>query len=413
MGNSGSQLFVVQASGRDQPGLVQEITGLLATAGCNIVDIEQTVIRGLFSIVMLVESPDAFDRDPISYFRGLYRPIAEKTGLLIGVDPYSEGRRKGEKSYGVLTIIGKDRPGIVHSLANFMADSGVNIHKIKMISRGELIAMEMLVDISEVYNPHNQIRWHEFRKSLQNTCEAIETSHIFQLEGSFDQEKKLIVFDMDSTLVDGETINRIAEETGFGDRVAELTRQAMEGKMEFRQALRERVKLLKGVKFETLEMIADSLELTPGAAELVHALKTMGYKIALISGGFTIFTDKIKQKLGLDYAFGNKLVVRDGVLTGEVVENLIIDGQKKGEILQWLASVEKISPEQIVAVGDGDNDRFMLENAGLGIGFQPKEILKQYSDGILTKNLFGILYCLGLPDKKISQLTEASKKTTK
>ncbi|MHA1733869.1 MAG: phosphoserine phosphatase SerB [Promethearchaeota archaeon] len=406
------RMFVVQASGRDGPGLVQKVTGILARGGYNIVDIEQTVIRGLFSIVMLVEPPPGQGEGPVELqgLREEYKGVARETGLLVDVVPYSEGRRRGEKENAILTIIGKDRPGIVHSLSEFMASHGANIHKIKMIARGDLIAMEMRVDVSDFARGGNQALLFEFRKALQDSCEELGLSHVFQLEGKFEREKKLIVFDMDSTLVDGETINRIAEETGFGEQVAELTRRAMEGELPFREALKERVKMLRGVKYEVLERIADSLELTPGAAELVDALKTMGYKLALISGGFTVFTEKMKEKLKLDYAFGNKLVIENGVLTGEVDENLIIDGKKKGEIIQWLATVEKISPDQIVAVGDGDNDRFMLENAGLGIGFRPKDVLKAHSDGILSQNLFGILYCLGLPDKKIDQLAKKAKK---
>ncbi|GAB4305424.1 MAG: phosphoserine phosphatase SerB [Promethearchaeota archaeon] len=403
-----TRVLVVWASGRDQPGLVERVTRPLAQKNCNIVDIEQTVVRGLFSIVMLVEVPDEFEGDPVEQLRRDYAENFKDSALIVNVDPYVEGRRRTEKVEASLTVLGRDRPGIVNALSRLMASFSVNILRVKMISRGELIAMRMDVDLSDLQSPGNSSKMYQFKERLRATCDELDVSHVLQVGTSKIVEKKLIVFDMDATLVEGETIVRIAHETGFQEEVERLTREAMEGKMDFVEALKARVKLLKGVKLSTLEAIADDLKLTPGAQELIQTLKAMGFKIALISGGFSLFTEHLKEKLGLDYAFGNKLVVEDGVLTGEVDENLIIDAKKKGEILRWLAKVERISPEQIVAVGDGSNDRFMLENAGLGIGFEPKEVLKKISDGVLSKNLFGLLYCLGLPEKKLRRLSSGN-----
>lgn len=402
--------FVVLASGQDKPGLVELVTGALADRGCNIIDIEQSVVRGLFIITLLVDPPPAFQEDPVPVFQATYDALAGDVGLVVHVSPYHAGRRQLEANTAVLTILGKDRPGIVYGLAKFLAHHDVNIQRTKMISRGELIAMEMELDVAPLLGERGLTgapALPVFRKALQDHCEGEEIGHIFQLRDVYDKEKKVIVFDMDATLVNGETINHIARCTPHHAEVARITEQAMRGELDFRAALKARVRLLEGVPYAELERIAQQIELNPGAIELVDALKKMGYKIALISGGFTVFTEQIKTRLGLDYAFGNKLVVgEDGVLTGEVNENLIVDGEKKGEILQWLARVEQISPEQIVAVGDGNNDRFMLQNAGLGIGFEPKEILKQSTDGVLSRNLFGILFCLGIPDKKLREFVE-------
>jgi phosphoserine phosphatase len=188
-----------------------------------------------------------------------------------------------------------------------------------------------------------------------------------------------------------------------GEKVKEITEKAMEGKIGFKQALKERARLLKGLDIKVLEAIADNLEITPGAEELVNTLKALGYKIALISGGFTYFVNKIKARLGIDYAYANKLVITEGKLTGEV-EEPIIDERRKGELIRRLAKEENLLMEEVVSVGDGANDRLMLRNSGLGIALNPKEALRKIADGVLTKeNLVGMLYCLGAPEEKIRE----------
>ena len=183
--------------------------------------------------------------------------------------------------------------------------------------------------------------------------------------------------------------------------VKEITTRAMNGALEFKEALKQRVQLLKGLPVAKLKLLIDSIKLTPGAEELISTLRSMGYKIGVISGGFSFFTDHLKHQLQLDYVFANELEVENGVVTG-TIKGDIIDAEKKGEILKQIAQLEKISVDQIVAVGDGSNDRFMLRNAGLAIGFNPKEILKDYSDGIITSdNISGLLYFLGVPDTSV------------
>jgi len=193
-------------------------------------------------------------------------------------------------------------------------------------------------------------------------------------------------------------IDELARTAGVDRVVEEITTKAMNGAMDFKEALKERVKLLKGLPVEKLELLTNSIKLTPGAEELIAALRTMGYKIAVISGGFSFFTDYLKNRLNLDYVFANELEIENGIVTG-TIKGEIIDAEKKGELLKQIADIEGIPVDQIVAVGDGSNDRFMLSNAGLAIGFNPKEILKDYSDGVITSdNISGLLYFLGIPD---------------
>ncbi|MEM3593346.1 MAG: phosphoserine phosphatase SerB [Candidatus Jordarchaeaceae archaeon] len=396
MKNNPTKLVIVTAIGRDRPGLVSTLTNVIAEVNANIVDVEETVLRGLFAMFMIVDiglatvSADELKNRLIK--KGL------EVGLQVTLEPYVEGRRKSEKELALITILGKDRPGIVAKTSTLLGNYNINIEKIRMIARGEIIAMEMLVDLSDLKIPLERVRI-----ELQNLCETLGVGVILQRENVYQKSKKLIVFDMDSTLVDEETIDEIAKIAGVGEKVKEITARAMNGEIDFAEALRERVRLLKGLEVKHLEEIAKNMHLTPGAEELIRSLKSMGYKIALISGGFTYFTDRLKEKLGLDYAFGNKLIIKNGVLTGEV-EEPIIDGKKKADIIQWLSEIEGISRDEIVAVGDGANDQFMLSKVGLGIAFNAKQVLKQVADGVIAqKNLLSILYALGLPDKELEK----------
>jgi phosphoserine phosphatase len=237
------------------------------------------------------------------------------------------------------------------------------------------------------------------RGDLKAECEKLGLDVVVQSLDKSRKERRLIVFDMDSTIVDFETINQMASFAGVDREVEEITMRAMNGELDFEEALRSRVRLLKGTPEGALEEIAKNIQLTPGSEELIHHLKEVGYKTALISGGFTYFTDILKERLGFDYTFANVLEIRDGVLTGEI-EGEIIDGAAKGRIVNDLAGLEGISSDGVVAVGDGANDCLMIQNAGLGVAFNAKEILKKVSDGSLSKeNLIGLLNVLGLADK--------------
>jgi phosphoserine phosphatase len=213
------------------------------------------------------------------------------------------------------------------------------------------------------------------------------------------KEKRLVVFDLDSTLIETEIIDELAKEAGVEKEVQELTRKAMNGEFSFREALEQRIKLLKGLPVEVLERIYSKIEFTEGARELISALKRAGYKVALVSGSFTYFTNRIKEELGLDYAFGNELEIVDGKLTGRI-KGRIIDAQEKAKIIEEIAKREGISMDKVVAVGDGANDKIMIEKAGLGIAFNAKQVLKEIADGSISKeNLIGLAGILKLPSE--------------
>lgn len=392
-----SDFALITATGKDKPGLIAEITGVVARANVNIVDIEAFSMRGLFAIFMIVDCRAAVT--PVGSLRAQLLDIGNKIGLDIAMEPYIAGRRRADKKLVLLTTLGKDRPGIVAKVSKFLSEKNANIERIRMNAYGDLNAMEITADVRDISSG-----FEDFRTGLEDVCGEVGQDVVAQTEDVFRRPKRLIVFDVDSTLIDVEVIDKLAEAAGVGDKVREITEKAMNGKIAFKQALRERAKLLKGLSVETLDAIANSIEIKPSAEELVSTLKALGFKTALISGGFSYFVDRIKERLGIDYAYSNKLVIKDGKLTGEV-EEPVIDEKRKGELIGELAKKENLLREEIVAVGDGANDRFMLSNSGLGIAINPKDVLKKVADGVITKeNLRGMLYCLGAPEKKLREL---------
>ena len=393
---------VITATGKDKPGLTTKITELIANANGNIVDIEAFSMRGLFAIFMIVDCHVM----SISFenLRMQLMEMGKRIGLDVNIEPLLFGRRKSGKKLVLLTTLGKDRPGIVAAVSRFLSKNKANIERIRMIAYGELNAMEILIDINNITIPIE-----DFKEALSKECKKVGQDVVFQKDTVFRRPKRLIVFDVDGTLIDAEMIDELAKVAGVGGEVSEITSRAMNGEIDFKQALKERVRLLKGLPVTVLDSIVENLDVTPGAEELILALKALGYKVALISGGFTQFVEKIKEKLGIDYVYANKLVIDDGKLTGEVVEP-IIDAERKAELMREIAEKENLLMEQVVAVGDGANDRFMLQNSGLGIALSPKAVLQKVASGVITKdNLAGILYCLGAPEEKLKELVSNKK----
>ncbi|MGQ9645626.1 MAG: phosphoserine phosphatase SerB [Thermodesulfobacteriota bacterium] len=385
-------LYVVSVIGEDQMGLVSKVTQILFRKGLNIIDIEQTVIHSQFTMVLLVQP--VRPRIRLSQLRNELQELAKKRKMNITLTPLGEfkGLRLAEtKKPYVLTIVGSDRPGVVAAVSSSLAKHRCNIERIKMIARGEFLGMEMWIDLRDA-------NFSLLREDLSAVARKTGMDIIVQPESTYKKRKKVIVFDMDSTIVDGEIIDEMAKLAGVGEKVAAITERGMSGKIDYAQSLRTRVSLLKGLPLRSLEPLARTLKLTKGSEELISALKEMGFKVGLISGGFSYFTDILRKKLGFDYAFGNKLEVKKGRLTGRV-QGRIIDAQRKAQIMDEICRREGVTCEEVVAVGDGSNDRIMVANAGLGIAFNAKEILKKVADGTITRNhMKGVLYCLGITD---------------
>jgi phosphoserine phosphatase len=391
-GTPTDDLWVISFTGRDRPGLIRDILEEPKLQNVNIVDMDQRVMQGIFvmSVVADFRSAKVNVQELNDWFLENARSLdVEVTFFSLG---QARGRRPSKKSLHVVTILAKDRVGIIHDVAEVAARNMVNVERALVTARGDLISIEFLMDFAGCVND-------DCRALIKRDCERLGLDVVIQDLFHSLKEKRLIVFDMDMTIVDFEIINRLASFAGVDEQVKAITERAMNGEMDFKESLSQRVRLLKGMPLATLQEIAADLQLTPGSEELLHHLKHVGYKIALISGGFTYFTDVLKERLGFDYAFANELEIKDGVLTGEI-KGEIIDAEAKGRIIYRLAELEKISPDSIVAVGDGANDCLMIKNAGLGVAFNAKEVLKKVSDGTLSReNLLGLLNVLGLAEK--------------
>ncbi len=384
-------LWVISFIGRDRPGLIRDILREPASRKVNIVDMDQRMMRGIF--VMSVVADFGCASITPADLEAWFSKAAPDLGIdftFLPIEHYVKERRSRKDLY-VVTILARDRVGIIMDVASVAAKKNINIEKAMVTARGELISIEFLIDFAgcDVAS---------CKEDLKKECERLGLDVVIQDLSRSRKEKRLILFDMDMTIVDFEIINKLASFVGVDDEVKAITERAMKGEMDFKESLRQRVRLLKGTPVSTLKAIASDLQLTPGSEELIHHLKQLGYKIALISGGFTYFTDVLKERLGFDYTFANELEINDGVLTGEIKGD-IIDAEAKGRIVYRLAELEKISPDNIVAVGDGANDCLMIKNAGLGVAFNAKEILKKVSDGTISReNLLGLLNVLGIAD---------------
>jgi phosphoserine phosphatase len=383
-------LIAISVHGEDRPGLVHAVSKVLASCNANIVDIEQTVLQGIFAMFIVAEAGD------LDCVEKKMQKLMEEFGVKITLSSFDRKKAKEKKLY-VINVIGKDRIGIVRDITGVLLNFGINIERTSLTARDKLISIEFLVDIGNADIT-------KLRKELLKEGEKLGLDIVIQDYQIASKEKRLIVFDLDSTLIEAEIIDELAKEAGVEREVKELTRRAMNGEMSFKEALQERVKLLKGLPVEVLERIYSRIEFTEGAKELISALKRAGYKIAVVSGSFTYFTNKIKEELGIDYAFGNELEIVDGKLTGRVVGR-IIDAEEKARIVEEIAKKEEIKIENVVAVGDGANDRIMIEKAGLGIAFNAKEVLKEIADGSISKsNLIGLASVLKLPSEFTKRL---------
>jgi phosphoserine phosphatase len=270
-----------------------------------------------------------------------------------------------------VTVVGYDKPGIVAGITSAVAEVNGNIKSIRASTLSDLFVMSMVVDISRI-----SCSKEELIKRLKEKALEMGIGIAIEDEEGRSKAKKLIAFDMDGTILEAEAIDEIAKRAGVQERVAELTRRAMNGEVDFEYALKERVRLLKGLPIKVIEEVAEKLPISKGAEEVVKTLKSMGFITVLITGGFDVVAKKVAERLGFDYWFANKLGVKDGKLNGEV-EVLVSGGGSKLELLKRVAEAHGIDLEECVAVGDGANDLLVLEKVGLGIGFKPKPVVEE------------------------------------
>lgn len=384
--------ILVGVHGPDAPGISAGLMKLLAEADVEIYDIEQIVVRGRLTLNVLigVSGEKATIRDLLffGWERGLHVEFEVVDDTPTPARPMS-----------VVTVIGmRVRPDDFGAVASAIAEGGGNIDRIFRLSRYPVVSYELLIGNGDF----DRIRENLVRAAAERPIDVA-----FQREGLERRAKRMVVMDVDSTLIQNEVINLLAREAGVEDRVAELTQLALTGEVDFEGALRERVGLLKGLDQTAITRVHENITLTSGARTFVRTLKRLGLVTAIVSAGFTRFTDVLAADLGIDYSLSNTLEMIDGELTGELVGEFV-DGARKATFLKTIAEAEGIPLSQVVAVGDGANDLEMLATAGLGIAFNAKPIVNERADtAISVPYLDAILFTMGIRRQHVEDADEA------
>jgi phosphoserine phosphatase len=398
---SSSQLHI-HISAQDRPGILAETLAFIVETGWNVVDIKQFVFNGLLNLSILL---DGCDESRILPLREALSAYAEKMNFKATVYPWETATRP-DAPYGhrsVVTLLCESMPSAGFlEITQIFADLDINILRIEQLDSGDVHALEFIIGTREAHSSE------EVLNALVKFKENYGVDIAVQEETYFRRNKRLIVLDADMTFLQCEVIDELGKLAGVGQEMATITHQAMSGEIDFKSALLKRVKLLKGLPVESLHQLSNSLPLTPGAESLVKILRHLGYKIALVSGGFQFFIDKIRDSYGLDYGIANQLKIENGKVTG-ALEGQIIDAEAKERTLVSLAEKEGFSLRQVVAVGDGANDIKMLARAGLGIAFNAKPIVQRQAQASINQSdLRLILYFLGINGKDLQELDELS-----
>ena len=382
-------------TGLDAPGITAALTQVLSNTQIELLDIEQVVVHGQLTLCLLVNLD--LESEPGEAVLKELLFCARKLDQELSYRSVPEIKPKKDKRRYVLTVMA-DRvtAGVMHQISSLLAMHDANIENIRRLSHCELSSLEIALSILE-----SQVL--TLKSALLKQLSQNSVDIALQRESLTRRNKRLVVLDMDSTLIQAEVIDEIARMHGVEAQVGRITHQAMHEGLDFAQSLEQRVKLLEGFETLRLEQLVRDLKLTPGARELVRVLKSLGYQIGIISGGFEQAAFYLKEQLGLDFAYANKLEEYDGRLTGRVT-GPIVDATRKADLLDIIAQSKYIPLEQTIAIGDGANDALMLAKAGLGIAYHPKAILRKSADTTISfGGLERILYLLGIHAREIHE----------
>lgn len=403
-----SEVILISITGRDRKGLDAKFTGILAEYDVNILDIGQAVIHEHISLGILAEIPDSKDFSRIfkdMLFEG-YNMGLKVDFKSVDVDNYEKWVHAHGKERRIITLLGRTLSAQqISAVSTVIAENGLNIDNISRLTGRISLKKSQnnpraCVQLSVSGTPHDIL---DMRRRFMEISQSAEIDISFHVDNIYRKNRKLVVFDMDSTLIQAEVIVELAKLAGVGDEVDRITESAMRGEIDFKESFRQRVALLKGLKEEQLIKLTKELPLTDGADLVAKTLKNLGYKLGILSGGFRFVGEYLKDRLNFDYVYANELDVEDGVVTGRVVGD-IVDGEMKAILLKQLAQKENIALEQTIAVGDGANDLPMISLAGLGVAFNAKPIVRQKtSNAISSVGLDGLLYLIGIHDREITE----------
>jgi phosphoserine phosphatase len=375
---------------------------------CDILDISQSVIHDNLNLGLLARTPIVCK---LNYIKSEILPSIDAFAVKVRFQEISEKsyshwvEQQGKPRHIVTLLSRRVTAEHIAKVSAVTVKHQLNIDKITRLSgRVPLDRMEnsirSCVELSLRGVP-NQLD--KFRSSLLEMSSEMEVDIAYQEDNIFRRNRRVVVFDMDSTLIDSEVIDELAKETEAGDKVSKITAAAMRGEIDFKESFGQRLRFLEGLDESILEKVFHRLNLTEGAEDLMSTLKLLGYKTAILSGGFDYFASRIQKKLGIDYVYANKLEILDGKVTGNI-SGTIVDGERKAILLREIADGENVSLEQVIAVGDGANDLPMLSIAGLGIAFRAKPLVKATAKQSISKvGLDGILYLMGISDRDTSR----------
>lgn len=401
--------LLIRITGHDRPGLTYALATILARYDARILDVGQAVIHDGLALGILIEMTETLRSSALltdllleAHKLGVEVKFSASSSAEYGEWVHAQARRRF-----IITLLG---PAItaahVAEVSGVISANGLNIDRIDRLSSRTPLDRDasterFCVEFTATAAAPIDVDEDRVRTGLAAITQSGEVDVAFQHDSIFRRNRRLVAFDMDSTLIQGEVIDELAKLAGAGDEVRAITESAMRGELDFQQSFRRRVSLLKGLPESALQQVVEGIPLTNGAERLVSTLRRLGYKTAILSGGFTFFGRVLQERLGIDHLHANTLDVKDGVVTGEVVPP-IIDGAGKAERLRALAAREGLSLEQCIAVGDGANDLPMLRCAGLGIAFRAKPVVRSSAgQSISSMGLDGILYLIGVRDRDI------------
>ena len=400
--------ILIRITGQDRPGLTTSVMEILALYNAHILDIGQADIHSTLSLGILIRIDNMHSGQVMKEL--LFK--ADELNVNIGFTPISDDEyeswvnRQGKNRF-ILTVIGRTLSAKqIAAATKIIADQGLNIDSILRLTGRMSIKkpernVRACIEFSLRGTPADR---EQMQATLMQMASEQEIDFSFQRDDMYRRMRRLICFDMDSTLIQTECIDELAARAGVGDQVKAITERAMRGEIDFKESFAERVALLKGLDSRVMQEIAEEMPITEGVDRLMSVLKRCGYKIAILSGGFTYFGEYLRRRYGIDYVYANELEVGDdGKLTGRYIGD-IVDGKRKAELLKLIAQVEQVNLAQTIAVGDGANDLPMISEAGLGIAFHAKPRVKANAQQSINNiGLDGVLYFLGFKDSYLGE----------